>query len=220
VLSQRSSPPHRLASVHRLPLGGVDDTSLARAAREGHPGAAAGVWDRFSSMVRGVLRRSLGPGGEIDDLVQVTFLRLFEQIGALRDPEALRSFVFGIALRVARGELRRRRVRRWLRLSDDGVVPEVAREGEDVEAREALARLYAILNRIDDEARLVFVLRHVEGLELTEVAAALEVSLATAKRKLAKVTPRVMALVARDPLLVDYLDRGPAGRPSREEEEG
>jgi RNA polymerase sigma-70 factor (ECF subfamily) len=219
--AQPSAP--RLASVHRLRgeggdtpalaaagsptarLGQADDAALACAAIEGHPAAAGVVWDRFSSLVRGLLRRSLGPQNDVEDQVQEVFLRFFSQVGGLRDPSALRSFLIGITIRVAGTELRRRRMRRWLHLTESGSVPEDETVAEDDDAREALARLYALLDRIDDGSRLAFVLRHIQGLELTDVAVALDISLATTKRRLAKVTARVFATAVRDPILREYL---------------
>jgi RNA polymerase sigma-70 factor (ECF subfamily) len=184
----------------------MDDAALARAVVAGDEAAAGAVWERHAPMVRSVLRRSLDPYEDVEDLVQEVFLRFFRRVGELRDPAALRSFLFGIALRVAGSALRRRRVRRWLRLTSTGVLPDHPAGGgvPGDPAREAVHRLYAILDRLDDAGRLTFVLRHVEGLELTEVAEALEVSLATAKRRLAKVTPRVMAMIGRDPVLAEY----------------
>ncbi|AKT40254.1 RNA polymerase sigma factor [Chondromyces crocatus] len=206
-------PGLRLASVHHLPLAQTDDAALARAAAEGHPAAASVAWDRFSPLVRGLLRRSLGPSVDVEDQVQEVFLRFFRQIPTLRDPARVRSFLIGITVRVAGTEIRKRRVRRWLRLTDTGAVPEESTT-LDEDAREAVTRLYAILDGMGADERLAFVLRHVEGLELTEVAAGLDVSLATAKRKLARATARVFARVERDPVLSAYL--GP--RPRTDEE--
>jgi RNA polymerase sigma-70 factor, ECF subfamily len=184
----------------------ADDATLARAIAAGHPNAPRLAWDRYTALVRGVLRRILGPGADVDDQVQLVFLELFRDAKNLREASALRSFLIGITVRVARSELRRRRFRRWLRLTDDGVVPETIDEGSDAEAREALIRLHALLNQLDDQDRLLFVLRHVEKLELTETAEAVGTSLATAKRRLARVTARVHAMASRDPILVDYLE--------------
>ncbi len=202
-----AGPPRpRLAAVHRLPLRGADDAVIARALAAGDEAAAAVAWDRYARLTRSVLRRSLGPFEDVEDEVQEVFLRFFRQIGELRDPGALRPFLIGIAMHVAVSSLRRRRVRRWLRLTPTGALPDVAAEGGEGgdQAREALRRLYAILDRLDDAGRLTFVLRHIEGLELVEVAEALGVSLATTKRRLAKVTACVLAMVERDPLLPDY----------------
>jgi RNA polymerase sigma-70 factor (ECF subfamily) len=191
-----------LGSVHRLPLDGADDAMLSRAVAAGDEAAATEVWRRYAPPVRSVLRRSIGPYDDVEDHVQEVFLRYFRQRAELRDPGALRSFLIGIAMHVAISELRRRRVRRWLHLTPTGVLPDPpAERGPDDDAREAMRRLYAILDRMDDASRLTFVLRHVEGLELCEVAAALGVSLATAKRRLAKVTTRVLTMVERDPAL-------------------
>ena len=186
----------------------VDAATLVRAAAAGDEGAAALVWDEHSALVRGLLRRALGPSADVEDLVQEVFLRFFKRVGTLRDPNALRSFIVGIALRVARGELRSRRVRRWLRLSDTGQLPEASVECDTI-PRFALVRLYEVLDRLDDRARLVFVLRHVEGYELTEVASALGCSLATIKRYLARAQSRVLAAVRSDPLLSPYLQETP-----------
>jgi hypothetical protein len=52
--------------------------------------------------------------------------------------------------------------------------------------------------------RALFVLRYVEKLELTEVAAALAWSLSKTKRLLPRVTARVTRLMQRDPALAEY----------------
>jgi RNA polymerase sigma-70 factor (ECF subfamily) len=151
----------------------------------------------------------LGPV-DVEDAVQDAFLRLFRDLGSLRDPSALRSYLIGITLHVAKSELRRRRARRWLLLSDDGdVVEPEATADEGHEPRAAVLRLYAVLDRISDERRTVFVLRYVEGLELGELAAVLDCSLATAKRRVADAARRVSLLAASDPLLAPYLEVWP-----------
>jgi RNA polymerase sigma-70 factor (ECF subfamily) len=72
------------------------------------------------------------------------------------------------------------------------------------DAREALVRFRAILERLNVSDRTAFVLRFVDGIELTEVASALGVSLATIKRRLARVRSRVVLLVERDASLSQY----------------
>jgi hypothetical protein len=112
---------------------------------------------------------------------------------------------YGITLRVAASELRSRRIRGWLRLTPDGVIDDRAAPHVDADARSG-QRLYAILDRLDTQSRLAFVLHQVEGMELLEVASALGVSLATVKRRLARVSARVWAMAQGDRMLVDYLE--------------
>jgi len=172
----------------------------------GDLGAPGRVWDRHASLVRRILRRMLGPI-DVEDAVQDSFLRLFRDLGTLRDPSSLRSFLLGIAFHVSKTELRRRRARRWLTLSDDDVVVEpeaLALDARD-ESRAAVLHLYRLLDRISDERRAVWVLRFVEGLELAELSAVLGCSLATTKRRVADAAKRVTDLAASDPLLSPYL---------------
>jgi RNA polymerase sigma-70 factor (ECF subfamily) len=192
------------AKVRALPIAFPDDASLARAAAEGHPAAARCVWTRYSVLVRRLLIRSVGPT-DADDLVQESFLRFFRLVHKLRDADKLRSFLVGITIRVAREELRRRRVRRWLSLSRDGNVPERG-QTTDLDAAEALGRLHALLDRVDADTRLVFVLRHVEQMPTVELADVLGCSLATAKRRVKRATDRIELLARRDPALASFVE--------------
>lgn len=186
------------------PTDGPTDADLARLARDRDPRAATLVWDRYSGMVRAVLFRAVGPTHDVEDLVQDVFIGFFRNVGTLRDLSSLRPFLVGIALRTARSALRKKRVRRWLHLSNDGQVPEVAAEDGDPRTREALRRLYSILDELPDRERLAFVLRHAEGHELTEAAEALGVSLATVKRMLQRADAHVQQRAREDDLLCEW----------------
>ena len=193
----RACPPAERASY-------ADDRALLAGLAAGEPAAANAIWDRFAPLVRGLLRQSLGPRAEIDDLTQEVFLTLFRRARDIR--ENLRSFVVGVCVRVSRSELRRQRIRRWLRLSESEALPDVPVREADHVSRDAIHRLYAILDRLDADARIAFVLRHSQGLEGSEIAAALGCSLATAKRRLAKAQERVLLHARKDAALMDWLD--------------
>lgn len=191
--------------IRSLPRTYPDEASLGLAVIEGKPPAAAAAFDRYGPLVRGLLCKTFGPHQDLEDLVQDVFLTLFRRARELRDPTALRSFLVGITVRTACSELRRRRLRRWLTLSLGDELPEVSVSGADHDARRAIRSLYTILDRLDAESRLAFVLRHGEGLEVAEVASSLGVSVATAKRRLAKANERVLFHARRDEGLVEVL---------------
>jgi len=155
-------------------------------------------------MVYRLLERALGPNGEAADLTQDVFLSTFAGLPALRDISALRSFIYSIAVRTLKWELRRRRVRRILHLSPNGQLPEVPVRAADSEARQILTRFYALLDQLGTNERAAFVLRHMEGFKLEEIAARLGVSLATAKRWVSRGSQSVSALVASDRELASY----------------
>jgi RNA polymerase sigma-70 factor (ECF subfamily) len=200
-------PRARLVALPSPTLAHADDGTLARAASSGDPRAASVMWDRFSPLVRRILRRTLGPNAEVEELVQGVFLRLLQKVGALPDSAALKPFVVGVTVRVLNSELRRRRMRRFLRLRprllDDTASLPVAN------ADTALSALYRILDGLDAETRIAFTLRHFEGLQMTELASAMDASLASSKRRLARANARVQAAVSRDAALGAYAG-GPA----------
>lgn len=216
----RSWPSGQTESVEDPPPSGIhrilerserciEDEALVRSAWRGDPGAHAAIWRKYSSLVRSKLGQSVG-GQDVEDHVQEVFVRLFEYISQLRDPGALRSFIIGITLRVAGTELRRRRSRWWLRLTPTGELPEpgVMAQG-DSEAREVLSRLLVVLGKLTPQSCRVFELRFIEEKELSEVAEAMNISVATAKRYLARVSARVLAMAEREPALAGYLKTAP-----------
>jgi RNA polymerase sigma-70 factor (ECF subfamily) len=174
------------------------DLELARALIDGDSNAAVMAWERYSPLVHRIVSRAIGPEAEVEDVTQEIFYRLFSRIGTLRKPEALRSFIISFAIRIVKWELRRRRARRWLTLSETGDIPDEQLLVMDAESRYALRRLYALLDRLSTRERLVLILRHVEGMTLEEIAEAMELSLATVKRGLRRATARVTQMVESD----------------------
>ncbi len=201
----RMSPPLRL-----VPADGEErrrvDAELVFALKRGDHAAAEAIWDRYAPRVQRFLLRSLGlPEEEVEDLTQEVFIRIFTSSRAIREPAALSKFVMSVAVRVLQSELRRRRVRRWVRLADDGCPPDVIAEGGiNPEARQALKRCYEILNELGIRERTAFALRFLEGMTLDEVASQLRVSLSTAKRLVNRSTAMVSAAVGGDEDLRGY----------------
>lgn len=206
-------PMARLIVLPGTALADADDATLATALIGRDPQAPRVLWRRYAPMVFRMLRRALGPNHDIDDLAQEVFLCVFDKVPTLREPKALKAFVISVTMLTTRQELRRRWVRRWVKLAGPKDAAELDVVTPDTDAREALQRFYAILDRVNHKDRSAFVLRFMEGLELTEVAAALGLSLATTKRRLARVWAKVVLLVERDPLLAQYR---PKLRPGRE----
>lgn len=204
---RRSEPAvaSRPAAVVSLPVTVSDNDSLRRGLIDGRPAAVAELYERFAHPTRRVLARTLGSADELDDLVQETFLIVIRRCKTLRDPGAFANFVVGVAIRVARNELRKRAARRWLGL---GAAPEPALDEPDLDVVRGVERVYAVLDRLSSDARIAFVLRNVEQYDLGDAAAVCGCSLATFKRRLAHAERRFELLAGRDPLLRELLAGG------------
>ena len=177
----------------------TDDETLVRETLAGKRWAQREVWYRFAPMVYGLLRRTLGSRHEHDDLMQEVFLRVFRRLHSLEKFSALRSFVYSVAIRVVSEEMRRFSVLRRAELQLMDIPHDRENAGADFESREMLARIQRILDGMKVKHRAVFVLRHVEGMDLYEIATGMDISLATVKRYLVKAMRCIEHSVARDP---------------------
>lgn len=156
-----------------------------------------------------MIRRTVNTN-DVEDLVQDMFLRMFRRVGTLRDPSALRAYVLRVTSSVIVSDIRHRKVRRFLGLTHQGDLPESPGAPCDDENREALSRLYAVLHRCSHEERMSFMFKNVEGMELSEVADTLGISVATVKRRLAKVHERLTRAVGDDAQMAAALGLNPS----------
>jgi RNA polymerase sigma-70 factor (ECF subfamily) len=174
----------------------VGDGDLARALAAGEAWAIAETWHRFAPMVLRMAERSLGSRAEAEDLGQDVFYHVFRKARTLRAPDRLRSFVYSFAVRTLKAELRRRKIRGWFPFLRADVAPDdVGVRALDVESRDQLRQLYALLDRLSPRDRLVFVLRSMESKTVEEIAAALEISVSTVKRSMAHASRRLSTWV-------------------------
>jgi RNA polymerase sigma-70 factor, ECF subfamily len=193
----------RLAEVRPASIAETD-TELVQALRQGDPGAAARLYDRHSSAVHGMVYRLLGREAELDDIVQEVFIYALNSIDKLREPAALKGWLFGIAVGQVRTHLRWRFRRRWLSFLPHDELPEPAVPMHDAQAE--LARdVTGILDQLPADERIALVVHRLEGLSLHDAAKACRMSLSTFKRRLAKGEARFMARAEKHPGLAGWL---------------
>jgi RNA polymerase sigma-70 factor (ECF subfamily) len=201
----RSRPEATAERVVAFPRPRLTDAELVRAVAQGDHAALAAVWKRYVGDVRGMIQSYLGPDSATDDLVQEVFLGFYRNAGRLTSPSALRSYLLGIAVRTCAFELRTRKRRfRWLTFTKTGELPDAAVDSP-IDSRDSLRALRHVLERIPELPRMAFVLRYAEDLSPEEVAIALGVSDARARRAITKGRERVLALGRKEPALVPYL---------------
>jgi RNA polymerase sigma-70 factor, ECF subfamily len=167
----------------------------------GSPGAPVGggymseaqLFKRFAPYVARIGLRLLGREADVDDLIQEVFFAAFRQRDQLRDPQAAKNWLATIAVRTARRQLRRRRLRQFVGLDHGGPALELPDPQISPEKRALLARVYEILDSMGVERRLAWTLRYVEGEKLEIVAERCGCSLATVKRRIASAQALLLA---------------------------
>lgn len=142
---------------------------------------------RYARYIAGVVVRLMGDDGELEDVVQDTFVRAAERLDSLRSPAQVRPWLVTIAVRFARARMARRRRRGWLTRE----VTHAAPKASDPRDRAPADELIAALDRIPERFRIPWFLARVEGEKLEDVASACGVSLATVKRRIAAAQTRI-----------------------------
>src|SRR6186713_321591 len=172
---------------------GPSDAALVVAARAGESWAQQALFARHGRMVLGLSQRVLAGREEADDLAQDAFLYALTHLHTLQNPQAFASWIATIVVRTASKRLRTRRllVRLGLRRSEPIDVETIVSTTAPADAAAELRKLYRRLSEFPAEERVALVLRRVEGLELTEIAAQMDLSLATVKRRLASAEKRL-----------------------------
>jgi RNA polymerase sigma-70 factor, ECF subfamily len=200
-MSQLPDAPPKAArgNIVRLRPGVISDKALVEQLRRKETAAVTHLISSYSNIVRRSLFRVLGSAYDIDDLEQDSFMTVLDRCHTLRDPSALRSFVVSVAMRLARNELRKRAIRRFVGL--EGLAEHAMSPAYDPVTAERFRHLYRALDKLDSNGRIAYVLRHVEGYELAEVATACGCSLSTVKRWLARAEAKLQELARRDPVL-------------------
>lgn len=157
------------------------------------PASDEELFRRYSPYVARIGLRMLGRESDVDDLIQEVFLAAFRQRHQVRDPYAIKGWLATIAVRSARKQLRRRKLRTFIGLDSLAPALELRDPNMSPERRALLARVYHALDQIPVEARLAWTLRYVEGQKLEQVASHCRCSLATAKRRIAAAHGRLQA---------------------------
>ena len=166
--STRGSPP--IAAPAERPVTGLQLDEVYRA-------ELGFVWRSAKRL--GVREAAL------DDVVQEVFVIVHRRLGDFEGRSALRTWLFGITLRVVRDH--KRSVAR--KSPDAAVDPDTLRAtsagpSESMEKKEAVRLLHAILDEMDDERREVFVMAELEQMSMPDIAGALGVNVNTAYARL------------------------------------
>ena len=196
--------------VRTLPLNPAsqDESALVEGLQEGEPWARMALFDRYATHVERILGRVLGRDPELTDVLHDTFVQAYASVDGIRDAKAIKGWLSTVAVFTARGVIRKRKLRRWLRFWDPTDLPEEQAPVAEPTTREALKRSYAILDAMSADERIAFSLRFIDGIELTEVAGACGCSLATVKRRLARAEKKFLEAARGDVVLSGRIEGG------------
>lgn len=154
------------------------------------------VYEQYAEFVWRSLRRLGVAEAHLADATQDVFVVVHRSLAKFEGRSELRTWLFGIVLKVASG-WRRRTQRRATEPLPDAIEAPMRTPFEQAVQSEATELLHRLLDRLPADQRAVFVLVEMEGLSVPEAAAALGANLHTATSRLRAARRRFEADVRR-----------------------
>lgn len=176
--------PLRRLDERRAAMSEISDEALLAACAVGESAALGALFDRHHEAVFRLVSRLLRTDpGEIDDLVQTTFLEGWRSAGRYSGNGTVRSFLFGIAANTVRHHVRSAQRRRTA--IADWRPPAESTAPDDAALRsQQVSRLGAALEELPHDLRVTYVLCDLEGVPGVEAAQLLGVRAGTLWRRL------------------------------------
>lgn len=173
----------------------MDDEKLLRSIIDDEPGAFDEFVRRYGRRLMAFSVRTCRNLENAEDVFQDTLLKAYQALADLREPMALRTWLYRVAANNCRMLWRKDKAQRTISLEEfkppgweDGEIIEVADWSDlpdDAAARAELKEAFEKgLAELPSEYRMVLLMRDVEGLSTKETAQALEIGESAVKMRL------------------------------------
>lgn len=158
--------------------------------------------------VYALARRLTRNAADAEDVVQEVFIQAFRSIHTYRGEVPVWGWLRRLVVRICWQQQQHagRRRRLWAALVNEHGDAPCAEAVDVIDSREALSRLHELLGSIDGRRRLVFLLHHVEGYPLREVAALIGASVTATKKLVFRARQDLARLASDDPLLAPLFE--------------
>ena len=187
----------------------LDDTALLARLRAHDPTISSSLYGRVRPIVDRTLTKLLGPRDpDYEDLVQLALLEVVTTVERFRGECPLDAWLSILTARVVYRHLRRRKLER--RIFSETTLDELgaitAGGGTAFASREAVERVRAHLQAMDERRTWTFLLHDVYGYDLREIGQIMNVGLAAAQSRLVRGRRELHERVRQDPALANFFD--------------
>jgi RNA polymerase sigma-70 factor (ECF subfamily) len=156
------------------------------------------VFKECAPFVWRALRRLGVREADVEDVCQEVFVVVHRRLGTFQGQSSVRTWVYGICIRVASDYRRRPHHAREQAMDEAPQLSVPAEQDTELDRRRALAWLDRVLETLDDQKRAVFVLYEIENVAMADVAAAAGCPVQTAYARLYAARKHVEAAAHRE----------------------
>jgi len=187
----------------------INDAELIRAAQRGDHAAFEELVRQYDQPVLRLALHLTGSEQEAQDIYQEAFLKAYRNLGSFRFECSFYTWIYRIVSNLCMDYLRRKQVRKEdspVRVGSEGEefdlleqLPDEragASPEQDLMRRETGKRISRALSRLSPRERMVFEMKHYQGLKLRTIGEALNTTEDTAKNTLFRATQKLRAALA------------------------
>jgi RNA polymerase sigma-70 factor, ECF subfamily len=187
----------------------INDAELIRGAQRGDRAAFEELVRQYDQAVLRLALHLTGSEQDARDIYQDAFLKAYRNLGSFRFECSFYTWIYRIVTNLCLDHLRKRQVRKEdapVVTDSDGteysIIDQVAddRSGaspeRDLMRRELGSRIGRALTKLTPRERMVFAMKHYQGLKLRTIGEALNTTEETAKNTLFRATQKLRAALA------------------------
>lgn len=163
----------------------ISDKELMELIQAGDDKAFGMLVGRFQDRLLNFVGRIITDRETAEELVQETFLRIFNQKNSYTPEYAVSTWIYTIALNLARSELRKRKLRRFISL--DFIKEEADIELPDrinLKAVSLAPIIQQAIEKLPDDYKTAFVLCDIQRLPYQQIAEVMRVPVGTVKSRI------------------------------------
>ncbi len=156
-----------------------NERELIARSRDGDRSAFGKLYVLYEAGIYRYAYRLLEDADEADDIRQETFVRAYQSLARFRGEAGFRTYLLTICANLCRDRMRQRHRRpvssyglapSEFAVTGQSHAPEAADPSRLLEQADQAARVWRALRRLPAAPREILLLRHVEGLEMDEIA--------------------------------------------------
>jgi len=178
----------------------LDDETLVRRSQHGDPEAMTCLIVKYQDRVYNAILKICSNPDDAAELTQDTFVKVLESIGTFRGQSGFYTWLFRVAVNLTLNHCRRRFKLSPVSLDAAGQLqgrekeqlvamlanPEQDDPAQIVQQKELVQVVLDLIGRLNEEHRIVLVLRDIEQMSYTQIAEVLQLEAGTVKSRISR----------------------------------
>jgi RNA polymerase sigma-70 factor, ECF subfamily len=169
----------------------LDDDALVRQCQRGDSEAMGHLIVKYQDRVYNTILKICNNSDDAAELTQDTFVKVMENINSFRGKSSFYTWLFRVAVNETINFCRRRFKVSSRSLDGDGPMGLSAEQADSdpvvlAQKKEVIALLTEAIGRLDEDHRVVLVLRDIEQMSYQQIAETLELEMGTVKSRLSR----------------------------------